>query len=111
VKFIEEYLGSLFNTGIYDVELHYASPREFIRVANLGQNTEDRIFPGSKQNIVVELSFKAMTLDIPDRVGSLILLRKENYADGCYGLVQYKYRCLHGKETTDLFRYALGVNE
>lgn len=111
MKFIEEYLGSLFNTGIYDVELCYASPREFIRVVHLCQDKEDTVYPGAAHNIVVELSFKAMTLDIPDRVGSLLLISKENNADGYHGPVQYKYKCLHGKETSELFRYALGVNE
>lgn len=111
MKFIEDYLGGLFNTGIYDVELCYSSPREFIRVEHLCQDKEDTVYPGALCKIVVELRFKAMTLDIPDRYGSLVLMSKENDVGGYHGLVQYKCECLSGKETNELFRYALGVNE
>lgn len=111
MKFIEDYLGSLFKTNIYDVELHYSSPRDFIRVVHLYQDKEDTVCTGSVQNVVVELRFKAMTLDIPDKYGTLLLMSKENNVYGYHGLVQYEYKCLHGKETNELFMYALGVKE
>ena len=107
MKFLQDYLQGIFKNNIGNVKINLSHDNHICSVVELPSTTITKSI-GSSKLIQVELEFICDSSTLPERLGSLRLLSKHN--DDA-NLCMYRYLCLYGKETSDIFRYALGYDD
>ena len=106
MKFLQDYLQDIFKSNIGNVKINLSHDNHICSVVEISPTTITKSI-GSSKLIQVELEFICDSSTLPERIGSLRLLSKHNDANLCI----YRYLCLYGKETSDIFRYALGYDD
>ena len=104
MKFIEDYLSGLFECQVFDVYLDYKASTEVLYCRGVG-SLEYEAFAGRKFPISIEVTFSAISHNLPHNKGSLVMESKRTRS---LNLSEYTYKCLQGKETTEMFEYLLG---
>ena len=106
MKFLQDYLQGIFKNNIGNVKISLSHDNHICSTVEIPSATIIKSI-GSCKLIQVELEFTCDSSALPERLGSLRLLSNHNDANLC----TYRYLCLYGKETSDIFRYALGYDD
>lgn len=106
MKFIQNYLGEIFNSTVGCIKLQLDQKSRIQSCVDLqSQKTSYKI--GQPELILASIEFVSNNSDLPDRKGSLMQEYKKEHD----GLFTYKYKLLYGKETNEVFQYALGYRD
>lgn len=107
MKFLQDYIGDLFNCNAGCVRLSFEQDSRIQRRVDV-MTQKAKYSVGAPEIILASIEFVSDTPDLQECNGSL---RQEHKREHEEGLFDYKYKLLYGKETTTVFQYALGYQE